>query len=216
MTRLRAKYLAIKDKHPEVIERVSNLPARIKAAKASQVYRLIVFRRKALGLFIHAATDGPDGSEVNDLLFEDALRWIECDMSEPQLPLSDKFWANYELIKTYKPLYKASKSELSLEVKAMNNLQSAIRFYKSELHDKLPFIRTLIKDLREYHTLSKYSLRRLSAFDLKPDKPKELKRFEIELQYLLRTLGEDYLDIIKERISDNYHEIIIAVENNNH
>jgi SNF2 family DNA or RNA helicase len=213
LTKIRTNYLAIKNKYPEVIERVFNLPPRIKTAKTSQDYRLIVFRRKALGLFIHAAVDAKDNTEVKDILFDDSLQLIECEYDEPKRSLSEKFWVNYEKIKGYKKIYKASKNEVSLEVKAMNNLQSSIRFYKSELHDKLPFIRMLIKDLRDYHTLSKYSLRRLSSFDLKPDKPNELKKFEKEVQYLLHKLGENYLNVIKKRIADNYHEIIIAVEN---
>ena len=166
-----------------------------------------------MGLFIHAMMDKQDKREVKNIFFEDSLHWVECESNEPKLPLSEKFWDNYENIKGYKKVYKASKNEISLEVKAMNNLQSAIRFYKSDLSNELPFIRTLIKDLREYHTLSKYSLRRLGGFDLKPQMPKELKKFRKELQYLLQKLGEDYLDVIKKRIENNYHEIIIAVEN---
>lgn len=213
LTKIRAKYLAIKKDYPEVIERVSNLPPRIKTAKTLQDYCLVVFRRKALGLFIHAVIGEQDKAEVKDILFENSLQWIECDRNEPKLSLSVKFWDNYEKIKAYKKVYRASKNENSLEVKAMNNLQSAIRFYKSELKGELPFIRMLIKDLRDYRTLSKYSLRRLGSFDLKSDKPKEMEKFKKELRYLLQKLGEDYLDVIKKRISDNYHEIIIAVEN---
>lgn len=213
-TKIRAKYLAIKKEHPEVIERVENLPVRIKTAKKTEAYKLVVFRRKALGLFIHAMIEDTEGNyNIEPLLIEQALPWIECEKTEPLLPLSEKFWNYYEQIKSFRQVFRVSKNDASLEVKAMNNLQSSLRFYKQELDNELSFIRTLIKDLREYHTLSKYSLRRISSHELKPDKQKELEKFKKEIDYLHRKLGDDYLDVIKKRIADNYHEIIIAVEN---
>ncbi len=213
-TKIRAKYLAIKKEHPEVIERIQSLPVRIKTAKKSNTYQLVVFRRKALGLFIHAMIENTDGkNNIEPLLIEQALPLIECVKDELRLPLSEKFWTYYEQIKSFKPTYRASKNDLSLEVKAMNNLKSALSYYKQELDNELSFIRTLIKDLRDYHILSKYSLRRISSHELQPDKQKELERFKKEIEYLRRNLGEDYLDVIKKRIADNYHEIIIAVEN---
>lgn len=213
-TKIRAKYLAIKKEYPDVIERVQSLPVRIKTAKKSDAYQLVVFRRKALGLFIHAMIENAEGNHnIEPLLIEQVLPLIECEKGEPRLPLSEKFWNYYEQIKIFKPTYRASKNDLFLEVKAMNNLQSSLRFYKQELDNELSFIRTLIKDVREYHILSKYSLRRLSVHELIPDKPKELEKFKKEIEYLRRKLGDDYLNVIKKRIADNYHEIIIAVEN---
>ena len=213
-TKIRAKYLAIKKQYPEMIERIENLPVRIKTAKKADDYKLVVFRRKALGLFIHAMAEDTEGiGMIQPVLIEQALPWIECQKDEPLLPLSEKFWNYYEQIKSYKQVFRASKNDASLEVKAMNNLQSALKFYKTELDVQLPFIRTLIRDIRDYHTLSKFSLRRISTHELKQDRPKELDKFKKEIDYLRKKLGDDYLNIIKKRIADNYHEIIIAVEN---
>lgn len=213
-TKIRSRYKVIENEHPEVIERVSNLPVRIKTARASDDYKLLVFRRKALGLFIHAWIEDNQGSgDIEAVLLEQALPWIECQKTEPMVRLSDKFWKYYEQIKKFKPAYRATKSDLSLETKAMNNLKSALKHYKTELENDLPFIRILVNDLREYHTLSKFSLRRLSSHDLAKGKSNELKNFKKELFFLRKQLGNDYLEIIKRRIGDNYHEIIIAVEN---
>ena len=213
-TKIRARYQAIVNEHPEVIERVAQLPSRIKTAKNAEDYRLIVFRRKALGLFIHAATLNAEGvSEIEDLLIEGALPLIECVKGEPLLPLSDKFWGHYEEIKSHKKLFRVGKSEVSLEVKALSNLKTALTLFKAELQSEMPFIRTLVKDIRDYHTLSKYSLRRISNLEIDSQKPKELEKLKEELHYLLQKLGEDHLKTVKKRISDNYHEIIIAVEN---
>lgn len=213
-TKIRSRYLAIKKAHPEVIERVENLPVRVKTAKKSAEYRLLVFRRKALGLFIHSATNSDQAEGlIQNILMDEALSWIECEKYEPLLPLSEQFWGYYEQIKSYRQIYRATKTESSLPIKALSNLQTALKFYKSELEGFLPFIRMLVIDLKQYHTLSKYSLRRLSGHELKPDKPKELERFKEEIKYLHNKLGDNYLDIIKKRVGDNYHEIIIAVEN---
>lgn len=213
-TKIRTKYYAISQQYPQVIQRVSNLPSRIKTAKAFEENQLIVFRRKALGLFIHCIVGAnADNPTVQDVLFEKALEWVECNYTEPRLALSNKFWEHYEIVKDYKKIFRASKNEISLDVKAMNNLQSALRFYQIDLQDYLPFIRTLVRDIRDYHTLSKYSLRRIAALDLDKEKPKELENLRKEIAYLLKTLGENYLDTVKKRIGDNYHEIIIAIEN---
>ena len=129
------------------------------------------------------------------------------------LPLSEKFWPFYEQIKSHKQIFRAPKSEVSLPVKALNNLQTALKIFKTELQGQLPFIRMLVKDLKRYQTLSKYSLRRLANHELNPEKPRELQRFKAEVKYLQKQLGDNYLDIIQKRIANNYHEIIIAVEN---
>ncbi len=213
-TKIRLKYLAVKDKYPEVIERVQHLPSRIKTAKAAKKYRLLVFRKKALGLFIHAAMDGPDEkTDIQSVPFENTLPWIECGRDEPLLSLSDQFWGYYEQVKGYQQVFRSPNNEASLEVKACNNLKSALQYYKNQLHEYLPFIRILIRDIRDYHTLSKYSLRRIGSLEIKPEKPKELEKLIKEIRYLLEKLGEGYLDIIEKRIKDNYHEIIIAIEN---
>jgi hypothetical protein len=83
------------------------------------------------------------------------------------------------------------------------------------LDEYLPFIRDLIKDLRDYHTIPKYSLRRIANLEMKQEKPKELERFIKEIEYLRKTLGKDYFDIVLKRVKDNKDEIIIAVENQN-
>lgn len=215
-TKIRTKYHAIKEQYPQVVQRVSSLPSRIKTAKAFREYQLVVFRRKALGLFIHCVADAnTEKPDVQDVLFESALGWVECDYSEPRLPLSGKFWEYYEKIKDYKKVFRASKNEVSLDVKAMNNLQSALRLYQTDLQEYLPFIRTLVRDIRDYHTLPKYTLRRIATLDLDHGKPKELEKLKKEIVYLRKTLGQNYLELIKKRIGNNYHEIIIAIENQN-
>jgi hypothetical protein len=213
-TIIRSQFQKIMDEHPEVLQRIDNLPNRIKTAKRFGHYNLVVFRRKALGLFIQKSINDEQGNAVvEDLLIDNALKLIECGHSEQKLNLSNDFWRHYEEIKEHKQKFHTAKNEVSLEIKAMNNLQSALKLYKQELERYLPFIRDLIKDLRSYHTISKYSLRRIANIDLNPDNPKELSRFIKEIDWLMNNLGPDYLEIIKRKVRDNKDEIIIAVEN---
>lgn len=214
LTTVRRRYAKLTGEHAEVVERVAQFPARVKTAKRYEQDQLIVFRRKGLGLFIQAIEDTKhERPEVDSLLFDEALTRVECVKEEPRLSLSKRFWACYERIKSHTEIFKVGKSEISLDVKAQNNLQSALRFYKQELEPYLPFIRTLVKDLREYRTLSKYTLRRLASEDLKPDDEKALKDFTKELEAVRGYLGEDYLKVLEDRLGSLHSEVIIAVEN---
>lgn len=214
LTRVRQLFEDIQKTHPNIGERVAQFPARVKTAKAAETNQLIVFRRKGLGLFIQGLEEiQSDLSEVISLLFEEALPWVSCSPDEPRNSLSKSFWPAYQAIKDYQEVMRVPRSDNSLEVKAQNNLQSALRFYKGELGDYLPFIRTLIRDLRDFKTLPKFTLRRLTSVDLKPDDPSAIKEFRNELNFLRGYLGDDYLEIIEQRLGSLKSEIIIAVEN---
>jgi SNF2 family DNA or RNA helicase len=213
-TQIRRKYFEIQRSHPEIIERVAQYPARVKTAKSFNDDQLIVFRRKGLGLFIQTVENTlADKKEITSVLLEDELSKIECQSDEPLLSLSPHFWSAYEAVKLHRDPIRSSGNENSLEVKAFNNLNYALEKYKTELESYLPFIRMLIKDLREYRTIPKFTLRRLVSVDLHEDHLGLLPDFIQELEEVRRYLGEDYLDIIQQRALSMETEIIIAVEN---
>lgn len=144
-TVIRGRYQQIEAEHPEVIARIDNLPNRIKTAKKFGQYNLVVFRRKVLGLFIQSSSNDEQGNvTVQDLFIDHALSLIECTYDESKLNLSDDFWRHYEKIKEHKQKFQTAKNEVSLEIKAMNNLQTALRNHKSELEGYLSFIRDLL------------------------------------------------------------------------
>ena len=212
-TRIRQRYQAIEAQYPELVQRIEGYPARVKTAKSFGSNQLTVFRRKGLGIFIQNVADThQEKVDVNALFLEDALSQIECGIDEPRLPLSNEFWRSYEAIKTHREVVHIPKSQIALESKAMNNLQSALRHHKRDLADYLDFIRMLIADLRDYKTLSKFTLRRLSSVDLSND-PAVIEKFKEELNTIRTRLGEDYLEIIKSRLGTIASEIIIAIEN---
>ncbi len=214
LTRVRQIFHSIQEEYPEVVDRIAKFPARVKTAKASEKNQLVVFRRKALGFFIQQVEDTTqEKPEVSPLSFEESLPLIACEQEEKRLDPSPNFWPAYEAIKSHREVFRSATSELSVEVKAMNNLKTALRAYKEELSPYLPFIRTLIKDLRHYKTLPKHTLRRLASADLNKKDEKTLEKFIEELNFVRNRLGKDYLDIIIKRLGSMESEIIISVEN---
>jgi len=214
LTRVRRLFLEIESAHPEIVERIIQFPARVKTAKAFSGSQLLVFRRKGLGLFIQSMDDTTqEKPEVRSLLLEEALASIECPENEPRLSLSAHFWSAYEAIKAYREVVRIPKSENSLEFKAQNNLQTALYSFKEELEPYLPFMRTLVLDLREFKTLPKFTLRRLASVELKKDNAKSLENFKSELDFVRIYLGDDYLEVIQHRLGSLKSEVIIAIEN---
>jgi superfamily II DNA or RNA helicase len=214
LTLVRRLFFEIQAKYPELVERINEFPARVKTAKAFSANQLLVFRRKGLGLFIQGVDNTLAGKpEVRPLLFEETLAGIECTIDEPRLNLSPRFWSSYEAIKAYREVLFVPKGENSLETKAYNNLQVALHHFKEELEPYLPFMRTLINDLRDFKTLSKFTLRRLASVEPKKDNAKSLADFKAELEFVRNYLGEDYLEIIKKRLGTLKSEVIIAIEN---
>jgi len=216
LTKVRREYFEIRDNHPDIIARISDLPSRVKTAKAAEEDQLFVFRKKGLQFFIQSIFNTrEDEIKVNSLSLEDVLDSIRCIPEEPRLKIGENFWRSYETIKSHLDKFPSAKTELSLDRKAQNNLQSALRFYKPELELHLPFIRMLIKDLRDFRTLSQYSIRRLASENLVQDNEKGLKKFLKEIQYLKGKLGENYLKNLESNLSFLETEIIIAIENVN-
>ncbi|MFO8055465.1 MAG: helicase-related protein, partial [Bacteroidales bacterium] len=217
VTVIRNRFEEIKKHHPEVIEKINNLPARVKTAKPYQSSELNVLRKKGLGMFAQQIRNNEQESlpkEIHNLQMEELLKSVECNIDTKKLNLSASFWENYEAIKNYKPAYKSGRSEISLEVKAHNNLKMAYKFIRREDEQLRSFIQILIKDIRHYHTLSDYTLGRIGRFVLKQNSSqKQWDRFFDEIRYIRQMLGHDYLDRTLERLSNQKLEVIIAVEN---
>jgi len=220
LTRVRKAYFAIKEKHPDVVSTLDRLSPRVKTAKPFDQDELLVFRRKALQLFVHAKARESNESEDNgkpepaEITFEQALPRVECSYDTPRLPLSNRFWADYEEIKRYRKHTPTPPSEASLQAKAENNLRSVLEKHEAALGELSSFVKVLLRDLKEYQTLPKYTLRRLSAHEMKPDASKRtIEEFIKILVSLKRSLGGDYLDRIEEKARAIKSEIIIAIEN---
>ncbi|MDO9530483.1 MAG: helicase-related protein [Syntrophales bacterium] len=212
LTRIRRELSLIEKEHPDVIRRIKDLPSRVKTAKNAEKYGLVICRRKSLGFFV-SLLEGESDTDPESILFEECLPLIQCGYSEPRLEMSSLFWSNYEKMKNYSEVLRSSASDTSLETKAMSNLKTAQRHFGSELEEDLPFIRTLIRDLRDFRTLPKFTLRRFAELDIKLGKTGEVQRLKDELAFLRRHLGDDYLDGIERNLGSLKSEIVVAVEN---
>lgn len=212
ITKIRNLYADLQKNYPDIIEKISQLPPRVKTAKKHPEYQLNVLRRKGLSLFAHTVGRA-ETREIIEIDFEKLLELIECEMNEPTLKLSSTFWNLYEEVKTYHPKYKLGRSEISLEQRAEKNLKMAFKFLRGTYSEYSAFIQVLIKDVRNYHTLSERSLRRIGSLDLSDEK-KSIDNFINEIKWLRKHLGEDYLEEIEQTSKSKSREVIIAIENN--
>lgn len=109
--------------------------------------------------------------------------------------------------------YSVTHSEISFEVKAINVLKAALHQFKQDFQPEVPFIRTMIKDLTQYRSLPKYTLRRIANVDFEKGKKRAVRDLKNALKSIKKRFGEDYLEKLESRIGDMKSEIIIAVEN---
>ncbi len=205
---------SIKEKYPELIASLTNFPPRIKVAKKYIQNELLAVIKKQRLFVHHRLYDTEDGSDNHFIKsLEEVYEKIKAEKDEPALSLSDRFWDDYEIVKNYKEMGKASRkggTENSLQQKSINNLKYLLRISNNEtLTDYKTFIRMLLEDILDYGTLSDYTLRRISNLNIDKHPQKTIK----ELSALNRELGGNYLYDEKQRLKDLSKEIIIAIEN---
>jgi cystathionine beta-lyase family protein involved in aluminum resistance len=100
--------------------------------------------------------------------------------------------------------------------KAEANIKVALKLIDPQEESLIEFLKILLKDIRQYHTLSSRTLGRLGrkVLTIKSNE-KELAAFLKAVIWIRNQLGIDYLDKIIERIKNQKSEVIIAVENRN-
>ena len=205
-------FLKIKKDVPELIASLKNYPPRIKVAKEYSENELLVFMKKGR-LYIHCLKYKADNEfDIYQAAFEEVFDKIACAQDEKALPLSENFWGAYESAKKFKEHRIIPSSELSLEQKALNNLNALIKQVQSDgIMPHKDFLRTLKEDILDYGTLSDYTLRRIA--NLESANEAQQRKAVAEISALKRELGEDYLQNEKDKKKDLSKEIIIAIEN---
>ncbi len=216
-THIRNTFKDIEEKYPEVIKKISNLPTRVKTAKAFDRYQLNVLRKKGLSLFAQIIEKKEEvHTNIKEVTFEELLVNTKCEFEENKLPLSKFFWNNYSTIKTFKPNYKTGRSDIALEAKAKENLKVYLKLLSGNEESLANFVKMLIKDLNKYHTLSIRTLGRLGRKTINTkSSEKEIKALTNEINWIRNQFGDDYLDRILKRVNNQKNEVIIAVENKN-
>lgn len=208
-TEMVQRWTKIAEQHPKLAEEINNFPKKVKVSKSGFENELFVFFRKG-GFFVQHLLEGE--SEPTSLTFEEALRAIECQNDEPRLNFSERFWESYQIaksIKAYKDLIPIK--EESIEGQALNNLETLLSNCPNELITYQPFIKELLKDVREFGTLPVFTLRTISQ--LKFSNSREILEARTKIQTLQLQLGKGYLEKEDERIQNYTQEIIIAIEN---
>ncbi|GBD89864.1 ATP-dependent helicase HepA [bacterium BMS3Abin04] len=212
VTIVRNEYNKCNEEHPEVINRIKELPNRTKTAKSFMENNTVVLRKKGMALFSVLARNEKNKIIIDEKTFQELFDFVKCSYEEKRLPLDKRFWKSYEKIKEYKPRYKSGSSEIAIEKKAVNSLKSLLNQRKDELNQTLvSFIDTLLKDIKRYKTLSKFTLRKLVLNEKNVDN--KYNELIDNVETLRRKIGNDYLDVILNRIANIDDDIIIAVEN---
>jgi len=206
-TRVLKEFEEIKKQNPGLVERLKDFPPRIKVAKEADKNELYVVIKKGR-LFVHYKDYESKDIELKNL--EDVIDRIKPSTPDlKSLPLSERFWDEYEAIKNFRETGTIRLTEQSIEQKAINNLKALLRLEGiDEILLYKDFIRTLLEDILDYGTLPDYTLRRIANIDIK-----KKESILSEIKALKQQLGEDYLYREKERLRDMTKEIIIAVEN---
>ncbi len=215
-THVRNLYKKLSEEYPMVINKINNLPARVKSAKEFHINQVNVLRRKGLSLFSQTVVlaMNTEKHEVNEISFEELLTFVKCEFEEPRLDLSVKFWTIYEAIKKHRAKDSSPKSEASLEKKAHNNLKIALKIANPADFEDYEFLKVLIADIRKYHTLSSRTLGRLGRKELAINSgKKEIEAFFNEVRWIKKHFGADYLERLLKRTDNQKNEVIIAVEN---
>ncbi|MEA1987350.1 MAG: helicase-related protein [Candidatus Marinimicrobia bacterium] len=211
-TIVRNAYNEIKENHPEVLEKVKELPNRTKTAKLFTENNTIVLRKKGMALFSLIANYEDGKIKITEKNFVDILEYIKCSFNEKRQPLSKTFWKSYGKIKKYKPQYKSGSSAISTEKKAINSLKSLLSQQRENLNGAtISFVGTLLKDIKKYKTLSKNTLRKLVLSE--KNKKNSYEYLINNIETIRKKIGDNYLQTILEKAPDIDDDIIIAVEN---
>ena len=211
ITFIRNEYKTIKDKHPEVIEKIEKLPNRTKTAKQFTENNLIVFRKKGLSIFSLISYYNNKIPQIEEKNFEDLIKKIKCEYNEPRLKLSDKFWQSYINMKKFETAITYKKSPQNVETEAFNSLKTLLGKNTGLKSEIISFIYTLIEDIKYYKTLPKYTLRKLVLPKTTTKDPyNELIK---NIEELKKEIGNDYLQKVKSKLKNTEAEMIIAIEN---
>lgn len=211
-TRTKKLYFDLREKYPETINRIIDSPPRVKTAKKHKEDNLLVFIKKAGNLYSRGF-DNQEKKVIEYNSFSDVLEMIKCDKEEEKKVLSDRFWEQYIQICDYNDRASVPTAENSIERQALNVLQSFDSNPPQDFDHHRRFIATLLEDVADYQTLSKYTMRRIANLDFIAKGEKEIEKTKTELNNMRFELGGDnYLDKIKAK-GDPKKEVIIAIEN---
>ncbi|GIW63611.1 MAG: ATP-dependent helicase [Patescibacteria group bacterium] len=201
-------YKSIRQKYPNLVNDLENIPPRVKVAKKGDKNELLVFISKNRQVYVRRV-DYENNVEVEDTTLEEVLEKIKCQPNEKSLKWdTDIFWQAYEKALKSKRIYEIAPSELSIERQAITKIDTILRNSLINDIDLFKFIRTLREDIVSYGALPKKTLRTIA--NLPENKPLKLKKDLYEMAERLG--GINYLDKEKKQIKKLKKEVIVAIE----
>jgi hypothetical protein len=206
-------YHEIKLNNPRTIEKLQDVPRRIKVIKKSDENEMFVFFKKNR-LFVKQALEEENKINVTDTSLEMILDKITCRPETESIRIDENFWRLYEKVKQNNEKPTTTAPPISIEKNALGVIDFLLR--QKENHDLLmlkPFLRTLREDILDYGTLPDYTLRRIANLS-NNHSGINISEAIAEFEKLEKELGRNYLDQEKNKQYPD-KEIIIAIENRN-
>lgn len=196
---VRKEFEEIKKKYPQILKVVENLPCRIKVAKNHTRENLVILIKKGLDLFVGYKEPVSDPMILN---FEEVYEHLKTKYEDKSLPLSEKFWENYNSILDYTPIKELKYSEQNSQLQAKNILKTILKNYQLP-EELLTFVKDLLENIENFGTIPKYFINKIRSLEL-----------DENLQKKLNEIKKEYLNPKVKSIPVNLEPIyILAVEN---
>ncbi|MGC9081483.1 helicase-related protein, partial [Sulfurihydrogenibium sp.] len=206
LTKVIREFQEIKEKDPEVIKQIENLPYRLKVSKQGDNDELIVLIRKNNNLFIGYKDYSENRPKV--VSFEDIYEKIKANKNEKPLEKSDKFWSAYQEIKDYETKKNHRKvNPKDYENQAINTLETLRE--KITDQDLIEVIENLKKAISDYGIIPTYTLKAILELDTN-----DIEQCKSTLYNIQKELGgKDFLKDLQKKINNTNENIVIAIEN---
>jgi hypothetical protein len=186
------------------------MPKRIKTSKRADKNELMVFVRKGKDLFVGYKDYLERQPKV--VSFEEVYEKIKATPETEALEVSKSFWENYRIVLNKEAYIRRKASPNDIENKAINLLND---LKNRDIGELKTFVQSLIKDIREYYSISEYVVRRI--VDLEDDlKAGDLEKVKSELEKIKNEVGNDFIEKVENQLKileASNQEVIIAIEN---
>ncbi|MEO0144970.1 MAG: helicase-related protein [candidate division WOR-3 bacterium] len=209
ITSLRKEWKDYQKEYRDIIQRLDNMPTRLKVAKPYHRDELIVVVKSGTELFVVKN----EQESIKFVGFEDVYESIKAQPNTPRLPHSPNFWNSYN--KVLKQLFeKRQRTKLANNLRNINSAFSVIRTVEREYgqmlsEDEREFLENIKKDIESYGTLTEEVIRRIKEWEKYLNNLEKLKE---SINDLMDELGKDFLGkTIREREKEKL--IIISIEN---
>lgn len=202
LTQAKREWSEIQENHPEIIEKITKLPGRVKTMQKKDPKSVYMFARKGMTLFAMQHQTEHDEDQLIHLSLHDAIDLIRCQFDTKQSQnFSKNFWQSYTALQNSMSArhHASHPGARSLITKARNVLVTAIGNGTGG-----DFTKVLLDDLQNCGTLADRTLRKII------DASKNQKNFEKVINQLETQMGQGYLDGIKTSLPPN--EVVIVFD----